>query len=225
MRDFLRRLFYIKNVLLLILIKKGVKIRFSTEVKHPELVQAPSKIGKNSFLSGCLGRYSYIGDNCSLNANIGCFCSIADNVRTVEGKHPLNFVSTSPVFYSQEGHVGEYFANNNLYNEIALFDTNPPVACIIEDDVWIGEGVLIKGGITIGRGSCVGMGAVVVKDVPPYTVVGGNPAHVIKKRFTDEEIKQLERIKWWESPKQWLSDNWFYFQDLPEFISRFNKSL
>jgi acetyltransferase-like isoleucine patch superfamily enzyme len=64
---------------------------------------------------------------------------------------------------------------------------------IVEDDVWIGYGAIIVAGVTVGRGAVVGAGAVVTHDVPPYTIVGGVPAHIIKRRFNDEEVVQHEK--------------------------------
>jgi serine acetyltransferase len=68
----------------------------------------------------------------------------------------------------------------------------------IEDDVWIGSGAIVLSGVTIGRGSVVGAGSVVTKSIPPYSVAVGNPARVVKRRFRDKTIENLERLRWWE---------------------------
>ena len=70
--------------------------------------------------------------------------------------------------------------------------------------MWIGDNVLIKGGCRVGDGAIVGMGAVVTKDVPPYAIVGGVPAKVIRYRFTEEQIKKLLKIRWWDKDEDWI---------------------
>ena len=83
----------------------------------------------------------------------------------------------------------------------------------IKNDVWIGDNVIILAGVTVGNGACIGAGAVVTKDVPPYAIVGGNPARVIKYRFEPEVIKFLEDVKWWEWSDDRIKKNkeFFYY--------------
>ena len=118
---------------------------------------------------------------------IGKYCSIAGNVVIGIGNHPLNWLSTSPFFYMK-------FLGWRQENEYR--DAVPPT--FIGNDVWIGQGALIKDSIHIGDGAIVGAGAVVVKDVPPYAVVGGVPARVIKYRFDEDVIAELLKLKWWD---------------------------
>lgn len=82
----------------------------------------------------------------------------------------------------------------------------------IGNDVWIGSHVLIKGGVRIGDGACIGAGAVVVKDIPPYAIVGGVPAKILKYRFDTDTIKLLENLQWWNLSKDVLKDNIHLFQ-------------
>lgn len=224
MKDIIRKVYYFFNYLVVLIMRRNVYIHISSEVKHPYMLTSPCKIGRNSYLAGSLGRYSYMGRNCAMNANVGSFCSIADNVKTVEGMHPLNFVSTSPAFYSTKGQTGDFFAKKEEFEEVSLLDTYPKVSVVIEDDVWIGENVLIRGGVTIGTGACIAMGAVVTKDVPPYAIVGGCPAKIIRKRFSEDECQVLLNSKWWLRDKKWLQDNAFAFKSIEEFIriSKFN---
>lgn len=82
----------------------------------------------------------------------------------------------------------------------------------IGNDVWVGSHVLVKGGVHIGNGACVAAGAVVVKDVPPYAIVGGVPAKVIRYRFSPEIIQRLLELKWWNWDEKKLKDNISFFQ-------------
>jgi acetyltransferase-like isoleucine patch superfamily enzyme len=142
-----------------------------------------------SIVNSVIDRYSYCGYDCTIiNADIGSFCSIAGRVFVGGASHPMHFVSTSPAFLSHKDSLKKKFSN---------FDYMPCQRTIIGSDVWIGEGVFIKAGINIGHGAVVGMGAVVTKDVPPYSIVAGNPARIIKMRFTDELIDYLLRLSWW----------------------------
>ena len=83
---------------------------------------------------------------------------------------------------------------------------------ILGNDVWVGSHVLINGGVHIGNGACIAAGAVVVKDVPPYAIVGGVPAKIIRYRFPKEVIDRLESIQWWNLPIDILKQNIHLFQ-------------
>ncbi len=140
-----------------------------------------------------VGRYTYCGKNCSVGdkeTKIGSFVSIAENVIIAPSEHPLDKLSTSPYFY--------------LLSGLKTIDDPKTITspCNIGNDVWIGDNAFIKGGITIGDGAVVAAGAVVTKDVPPYAVVGGVPAKVIKYRFDEQTISKLIELKWWELPDQ-----------------------
>ncbi len=207
MRSILRKIYYICNVLKLKCSKRSIKITFSSEIKFPALLQGNNKIGKKSYLNGKMGNYSYLGDNCRITADIGKYCSISNNVITVEGKHPLDRISTSPVFYSLNKQCGTTFAQENNYDEVSHNKKTT-----IENDVWIGENVTIKGGVTIGTGSVVAMGAVVTSDVAPYSIVGGVPAKLIRKRFNQATIDSLLDTQWWEQSETWIRKKLCYFE-------------
>lgn len=143
-----------------------------------------------SFINSSLERHSYCGYDCSIfNTSIGSFCSIASDVNIGGVAHPMHFVSTSPVFLSHKDSVKAKFA---------FHDYLPNIKTNIGHDVWIGEGVYIKAGVEIGTGAVIGMGSIVTKDVPPYAIVAGNSAHLLKKRFSDDIIKKLLASKWWD---------------------------
>ncbi len=107
--------------------------------------------------------------------------------------------------------------NEQLWDH-AMGDNSP---VIIENDVWIGQNVLILPGVTIHNGAICAAGAVVTKDVPPYAIVAGVPAKVVKKRYSDEDIEKLLKIAWWEWDDEKIKTNLEYFYDPQTFIEMF----
>lgn len=162
-------------------------------------VDSTSHIG---MASNCIrvkmGRYSYMGYNNSVcDTIIGSFCSIASNCAIGGGKHPLDSVSTSPVFYAGRNILRKNFSNNPEQKNQGVE---------IGNDVWIGEAVFINDGVKIGTGAVVGAHCVVTKDVPPYAIVVGVPAKIIRYRFEEKIIDQLLKSEWWEWSDEKLSD-------------------
>lgn len=148
-------------------------------------VEAGSKIVSSSF-----GKHTFCGYECVIiNASIGSFCSLACNVTIGGAAHPLAFLSTSPVFLSHK---------DSVKTKYSLHDYLPQIRTEIGHDVWIGDGAYVKAGVKVGHGAVVGMASVVTKDVPPYAVVGGNPARILKYRFRPEVIEALLRWAWWD---------------------------
>ena len=168
-------------------------------VKNCQL-DTTSKVGqKSNVLNVKVGKYSYIGRNNGVtNAQIGNFCSIGSFVTIGGGVHPLNRISTSPLFYDEgnDWKTSEYISENNKEVDQLL--------TVVGNDVWIGDYSYIKAGVTVGDGVIIGAGAVVTKDVPPYAVVGGVPARVIRYRFPEEVIGRLLELKWWDKDHEWL---------------------
>lgn len=176
-------------------------------------------IGKGSIITNsCIGVCSYIGENSKLpNTSIGSFCSIADNVKVVYYTHPTSdFVSTSPVFFSIRRQCGITFVEKQSFDEELYIEGRH---LIIGNDVWIGSDVTIKGGVKIGDGAIIAMGAVVCSDVPPYAIVGGVPAKVIRYRFSQDEINKLLAFKWWNQDIEWIKNNHNSFNSIKDFIS------
>lgn len=150
-----------------------------------------AKVGTGSNCIGVtMGRYSYMGKNNSVaNTTIGSFCSIASYCAIGGGAHPLDMVSTSPVFYEGKNGFDKHFSN---------IPTEVNKAVEIGNDVWIGEAVFINDGLKIGTGAVIGAHSVVTKDVPPYAIVAGAPAKILRYRFDEETIQRLLESKWWE---------------------------
>lgn len=132
---------------------------------------------------------------------IGKFCSIACEVRFLfnSANHTLSSLSTYtfPLFY-EEWDLKQQDVVNSWDNKGDI---------IIGNDVWIGYEAVILSGVTVGDGAIIGTRAVVTKDVPPYTIVGGVPAKPIKKRFSEDTIVSLLKIKWWDWPKEKITNN------------------
>ncbi len=145
-----------------------------------------------SIIDSEVGSYTYIQSNSIVNnAFIGRYSSIATNVSIGGGEHPIDFIGTSPVFYDNNHPLPKFLVSGNNYNKPYINRTN------IGADVWIGQNSIIKSGINIGVGAIVGAGAVVVKDVEPYSIVGGVPAKHIKWRFDESLREKLSSSKWW----------------------------
>jgi acetyltransferase-like isoleucine patch superfamily enzyme len=197
-----------------ILIAKNptLKIGHFAKIKNVNLGKY-NHVAKNSFLSNSeIGDFSYISQNSSINnAKIGKFTCIGPGVSIGLAEHPTNsFVSVHPVFFSTAKQVGITFVDKNYFDEF-------PTKCIIGNDVWIGAGVTVTKSIKIGDGAIIAAGSILTKNVEPYSVVGGIPAHLIKKRFTSSEIDYLLKTKWWNKPISYLNNNAKAFHSIKTF--------
>ena len=192
--------------------------KFIKAVHRPALRDCQiDKTAKVGMASNCIrvsmGRYSYIGFyNSMCDVKMGAFCSIASYCAIGGGKHPLDAVSTSPVFYS-----GKNILRKNFSNIPA--EKNQGVE--IGNDVWIGEAVFINDGVKIGTGAVVGAHSVVTKNVPPYAIVAGAPARILRYRFDEETIKELLDSKWWNWPDNKLEKA--DFNNTEKFIRNLRK--
>lgn len=164
-----------------------------------------------SIVDSSIGRYTYTCyDDEIINAEIGNFCSISDEVVIGGAEHPMEWVSTSPVFQNVK-HSGPE-------RKFSEFDFVGSKRTVIGNDVWIGRKAIIKAGVTIGDGAVIGSGAVVTKDVPPYAVVAGVPAKIIRYRFDEETIRSLMETKWWELNDEKLEKVARYINDPNMFL-------
>ncbi len=193
---------------------KGSFIGYSSDF------EGRNNLGNNSvFVSSSLGYASYIGDGSRFSrTQIGRYCSIGPNVECIFGRHPAQtFVSTHPAFFSVNHSIGLSYVKEQRFQEHPEpLDEEGKYTIRIGNDVWIGANVAIIDGVTVGDGAIIAANALVAKDVPPYTIVGGVPAKELKKRFTNEQIGFLLNLKWWEKPVDWITEHGRYFCDIEE---------
>ena len=172
---------YLKNVI------SNPNIEIGDFTFYNDFVNDPRDFEKNNVL------YHYPINRDKLK--IGKFCSIASGAKFLfnSANHTLRSLSTYPfpIFYDEWEH--------GIWADKA-WDNKGDI--VIGNDVWIGFEAVILSGVTIGDGAIIGARAVVTKDVPPYTIVGGVPARPIRKRFSDEKIESLLKLKWWDLPPQ-----------------------
>jgi len=149
------------------------------------------------------GKYTYGHPNIKFGESgakltVGKFCSIAGNVNIwLGGNHNKDWVTTYPF-----GHI-----NNGVFNKFnGIGHPSTKGDVIIGNDVWVGENATIMSGITVGDGSIIANNSHVVKNVEPYSLVGGNPAKLIRYRFTKEQIEKLLEIKWWDWEDSKIND-------------------
>lgn len=189
---------------------------FSSQTTKKSSFEGCNRIYHKSFFSGNMGYGSYMGEDCYLVGNIGRFTSIASHVRTNLGIHPNHapFATTCPMFFSVRKQNGHTFASYKTFEEFVH-----PLE--IGNDCWIGENVFICGNVKIGDGAIVYAGSVVSKDVPPYAIVAGVPAKVIRYRFDEETVSFLNEIKWWNMPVSWLKSNWQLLNNIDELKKYF----
>lgn len=172
-----------------------VKIDDKSTISHKAKVY-----GLTQVTSSTIGDYSYVGRHSRvIYADVGKFCSIAGSVKLGMAAHTLDKLSTSPIFTER--------VNSTRHQWTDVQTDNPYNRVRVGNDVWIGENVMVLGGVTIGDGAVIGAGAVVTKEVPPYAIVGGVPAKIIRYRFSEEQIGTLLNLKWWDKPDSLLKNN------------------
>lgn len=175
-------------------------------VDNISIIDKKAKIYRGSkVFNSSIGKYSYLGKKSSLVcAKVDKYCSIAGGVSIGLGEHTLEKISTSPIFTEKRNAAGESWTDQEC--------VYPYKRVSIGNDVWIGSRVIIKGGVNVGDGAVIAAGAVVTKDVPPYAIVGGVPAKLIRFRFSRDIIEKLLEIKWWNMPEKELQKNIHLFQ-------------
>ncbi|WP_419767358.1 CatB-related O-acetyltransferase [Arcobacter sp.] len=188
-------------------------------------IDSNSSINKNSKLfqnvtviNSIIGNGTYLQSNTNCYySDIGKYCSIGSNVTIGLASHLTNTISTSPIFYDCSQSLPFFLTKRTLDSKLLIPKT------VIEHDVWIGQGAMIKAGVTIGMGSVIGAGAVVVKDVKPYSIVGGVPAKHIKYRFDEKVRNLLIDSQWWKLDEEILEELNEYFDNPLEFTEKVKK--
>ena len=220
-RSISNRYVFYKNYISIKLKYRGKAIfNTTTRIDLTSSFEGANIIGNNTKFCGNMGYGSYICNDCAIVGNVGRFCSIAHEVKNAQGVHPISnpYVSTSPMFFSLRKQTGKTFAQKQLFEEM-----KEPIE--IGHDCWIGQRAFIVGGVKIGTGAVVLAGAVVTKDVPPYAVVGGVPARILKYRYDEETIDFLLRSEWWNMPIEWLEANYELFSNIDEFKRIINETI
>jgi len=169
------------------------------------------------FVESAMDDYSYVVNDANvIYTTIGKFCSIAAMTRINPGNHPMQRASQSHFTYRSSA----YF--DDARDDEAFFDWRRAHAVTIGHDVWIGHGAIVLAGRRIGTGAVVAGGAVVTRDVPPYTIVAGNPARPIRRRFSEAISERLTALAWWDWEHARLRAALDDFRNLPveDFLGR-----
>lgn len=201
---------------------KGARMKqmlFAIIMRVDDNILSTSREIMKRYYNISIGKYSYgcfkIDASVDSGTIVGAFCSIAPGVRIGGMNHPTHFVSTHPFLYTKR----KGFAEEDIQGIIQK-GTRP---VIIEDDVWIGQNAVILAGVKISKGAVIGSGAIVTKDIPPYSIAVGVPAKVIRKRFSDEQIDKLSNIDWANWNDETIKQHLALFYDVDMFLGDVNK--
>ena len=189
---------------------KVIKKARLTAVKSSE-IHATSKIESGTtFYFSKMAKHSFCGYDCEIfHADIGSFTSIGNGVVIGGGRHPMDWAGMSPVFYEGRDSVSTKFAEH---------EREPVRRTLVGHDVWIGRSAILLPGVCVADGAVVGAGSVVTKPVPPYAIVAGNPARLIRYRFGDDIVERLQTIQWWTMDEQQLFKIGPCFNDIEKFL-------
>lgn len=204
------KLKYLKNKTTL----KSYDVSLNTKMGKYCLIGKNTKIDCNVIV----GDFTYFNSEyhwimIESNTKIGKFCSIAPGVTIGLGNHNYNNVTTHPFLYNKY-YLKKLTSKDIMLHQDGLLDQNKTT--IIGNDVWIGMNANIKRGVTVGNGAIIAMGSIVTKDVPPYAIVAGVPAKIIKYRFSEEDINFLQSHEWWNWDQSYLLKNYDKLYDISE---------
>lgn len=191
---------------------KKLKIGYFSSASHCTFGKYNTLYDHVSLHEVNVGDFTYIANGTHISkTTIGKFCSIGPDCKIGLGKHPVkDFVSTHPIFFSTLNQAQMSFADRNYFEEFEKIG--------IGNDVWIGANVIILDGIEIGDGAVVAAGSVITKSVPPYAIVGGVPAKIIRYRFEKDKIEKLLILKWWDMDLAYLRKNFTKFHNIDGFL-------
>ncbi len=193
------------------IVSKALKKGRLSSVKGSTLDPTSKIESGTSFINSTIGRHSFCGYDCDVyRASIGAFVSVANGVVLGGARHPMEWVGMSPVFYAGRDSVKTKFAEHPL--------PQPPEVHI-GNDVWIGRSAIVLAGVVVGNGAVIGAGSIVTKNVPAYAIVVGNPARIIRYRFDELTIRELEELQWWGFSDNRLKELGYCFNDVERFLS------
>jgi acetyltransferase-like isoleucine patch superfamily enzyme len=186
-------------------LKRGLDISSATRAKRLRF-EAPAKLARGSAGNIVIGAWSYIqaGFEAWDNLRIGRYCSIGENFVTSPPSHPTHYLSTSTAQYHR--HQFGFWMPEDLPLVEKRVIPNRRAEVVIGNDVWIGRDVTIMRGVSVGDGAILTSGAVVTKNVPPYAVVGGVPARLIKMRFEPDIVARMQQVRWWQYDRNEMRD-------------------
>lgn len=221
---------FIKTVCYKLLVPSRVCIPLSSILGSKVFFEGCCQLHPHVKFCGCLGYGSYIGPYSKVSAKIGRFTSIASYVCTVAGRHAYQapFATTCPMFFSlnpNHSQSGSTFATEQMFEELKFAVPEKQLDVEIGNDVWIGERAMLIGGVHIADGAIVLAGAVVTKDVPPYAIVGGVPAKIIRYRYDEETISFLLQTQWWNNTEEWFKENWKLLTDIDKLKAYYNNKM
>ena len=170
---------------------------------------AYTEVGARTILTEVtMDDYSYVVNDSQVTyTSIGKFCSIAAMTRINPGNHPMHRATQAHFTYR----ASAYFAGEE--DDHAFFDWRRSHRVTIGHDVWIGHGAIVLPGRNVGTGAVIAAGAIVTRDIPPYAIVAGNPAKIIRMRFSEDAVTRLATLAWWNWSHERLR------QALPDFRS------
>lgn len=188
--------------------RKNLKLGVMTNITNCKFGKFNTIYDHVVLINVTLDDFTYVAQRSNISySNIGKFCSLGHDIKCGLAFHPNKiFVSTHPIFYSLIKQSQITFADKNYFEEYKQIN--------IGNDVWIGANVTIVGKIEIGDGAIVATGSIVTKDIPPYAIVAGVPAKIVRYRFNEDEIKFLLNLKWWDFEINWIKANYKLFHDI-----------